>query len=38
MAGQSSGLVKKEQPAAEIIREMMAEAEALLKGGGPLCG
>ncbi len=38
MAGQSSGLVKKEQPAAEIIREMMAEAEALLKGGASFCG
>lgn len=37
MAGQSSGLVKKEQPAAEIIREMMDEAEALLKGGASLC-
>jgi hypothetical protein len=29
--------VKKEQPAAEIIREMMDEAEALLKGGASLC-
>ncbi len=38
MAGQSSGLVKREQPAAEIIREMMAEAEALLRGGASFCG
>ncbi len=38
MAGQSSGLVKKEQPAAEIIAEMMCEAEALLKGGALFCG
>lgn len=38
MAGQSSGLVKKEQPAAEIISEMMCEAEALLKGGALFCG
>ena len=32
MCGQIAGLVKKEQPAAEIIREMFTEAEALLKG------
>ncbi|MGN1248713.1 MAG: nitronate monooxygenase, partial [Candidatus Spyradocola sp.] len=32
MCGQIAGLVKKEQPAAEIIREMFDEAEALLKG------
>lgn len=32
LAGQISGLVKKEQPAAEIIEEIVAEAEALLKG------
>ncbi|MEN6470212.1 MAG: enoyl-[acyl-carrier-protein] reductase FabK [Clostridiaceae bacterium] len=38
MAGQICALVKKEQPAAEIIREMMSEAEALLKGGASLCG
>ncbi len=31
MAGQIAGLVKKEQPAAEIIREMFGEAEAVLK-------
>lgn len=37
MAGQICALVKKEQPAAEIIREMMAGAEALLKGGASLC-
>lgn len=36
MAGQSCGLVKKEQPAASIISEIMQEAEALLKGGGSL--
>ena len=27
-------MVKKEQPAAEIVREVMAEAEPLLKGAG----
>ena len=30
MAGQSAGLVRKEQSAAEIIREMAQEAERLL--------
>lgn len=34
MAGQVAAMVNKEQPACDIIREMMAEAEALLKGGG----
>ncbi len=33
MAGQIAALVKKEQSAAEIIREIFAEAEALLAGG-----
>lgn len=32
MAGQSAGLVKREQTVAEIIEEMCAEAAALLKG------
>ena len=32
MCGQIAGLIHKEQPAAEIIREMFAEAEELLKG------
>jgi enoyl-[acyl-carrier protein] reductase II len=32
LAGQAAGLVKQEQPAAEIIRELFDEAEALLKG------
>jgi enoyl-[acyl-carrier protein] reductase II len=32
MAGQISGMVKKSQPAAEIIREIVEEAEVLLKG------
>lgn len=32
LAGQISGLVSKEQPAAEIIEEIFKEAEALLKG------
>jgi enoyl-[acyl-carrier protein] reductase II len=32
MAGQSSGMVHKEQPACEIIREMFSEAEELLRG------
>ena len=31
-AGQIAGMVKKEQPAAEIVQEIAAEAEALLKG------
>ena len=34
MAGQIAGMVKKEQTCEEIIREMMAEAEALLAGTG----
>ncbi|NLV49261.1 MAG: enoyl-[acyl-carrier-protein] reductase FabK [Clostridiales bacterium] len=32
LCGQAAGLVSKEQPAAEIIREIVAEAETLLKG------
>ena len=32
LAGQISGLVTREQPAAEIIREIMEQAEALLSG------
>ncbi|WOC33565.1 MULTISPECIES: enoyl-[acyl-carrier-protein] reductase FabK [Caproicibacterium] len=32
LAGQIAGLVKKEQPAAEIIREVCIQAEDLLKG------
>lgn len=32
LAGQCAALVKREQPAAEIIREIFAEAETLLKG------
>lgn len=32
LAGQISGLVKKRQPAAEIIKEIFDEAEALLRG------
>ena len=32
LAGQIAGMVNREQPAAEIISEMMAEAEALLTG------
>jgi len=32
MAGQIAGLVNKEQPAAEIISEVMTEAEEILKG------
>ena len=32
LAGQIAGMVKKEQPAAEMIREMFAEAEKLLNG------
>ena len=30
MAGQSVGMVTREQPAAEIVAELMAEAEAAL--------
>ncbi|WP_313529990.1 nitronate monooxygenase [Anaerotignum sp.] len=33
LAGQISGMVKKAQPAAEILQEIATEAEALLKGG-----
>ncbi|MDD3261348.1 MAG: nitronate monooxygenase, partial [Oscillospiraceae bacterium] len=32
LAGQIAGLVKEEQPAAEIIQETCTQAEALLKG------
>lgn len=32
MAGQSAGMVKKEQPAAQIIREIFAEMEQVLAG------
>lgn len=32
LAGQIAGLIKKEQPAAEIIHEVCEEAESLLKG------
>ena len=32
LAGQIAGMVKKAQPAAEIIKEIADEAEALLKG------
>ncbi len=38
MAGQICALVKKEQPAAEIISEIIAEAERLLRGGASFCG
>ena len=34
LAGQIAGMVNKEQPAAEIIKEMFAEAEEVLKGAG----
>ena len=34
LAGQVAAMVKKEQPAAEMIREMFAEAETVLKGAG----
>lgn len=32
LAGQASGMINREQPAAEIIREMFEEAELVLKG------
>lgn len=32
LAGQISGMIKQEQPAAEIVREVCAEAETALKG------
>ncbi len=32
LAGQAAAMVKKEQPAAEIIRDVMEEAEPILKG------
>ena len=32
LAGQVASMVKKEQPAAEIISEMFTEAEEILKG------
>ena len=34
LAGQSAGLVKREQTAAEIIADVMREAEELLRGAG----
>lgn len=33
LAGQVAGMVKKQQPAAEIIREVITEAEEILTGG-----
>ena len=33
LCGQIAALVTKEQPAADIIREVMEEAELILKGG-----
>ncbi|MDO4280914.1 MAG: enoyl-[acyl-carrier-protein] reductase FabK [Peptococcaceae bacterium] len=35
MSGQTAALVNKEQPAADIIREVVSAGEALLKGGSP---
>ena len=32
LSGQIASMVKKEQPAADIIREIMQEAEEVLKG------
>jgi enoyl-[acyl-carrier protein] reductase II len=32
LAGQIAAMVKKEQPAAEIVREVMQETETILKG------
>ena len=34
LCGQIAGMVSKVQPAAEIVREVMAQAEPLLKGAG----
>ena len=34
MAGQIAALVKKEQPAADIIRTIFEETETLLRGAG----
>ncbi len=34
LAGQAAGMVKKQQPAAEIIREIFTEAENVLSGAG----
>ena len=34
LAGQVAAMVKKEQPAAEIVKEVMDEAEVVLKGAG----
>ena len=34
LAGQVSGMVRKKQPAAEIIREIFSEAEVVLNGAG----
>ena len=34
LSGQIAGMVHKEQPAAEIVREVMKEAEEVLKGAG----
>ena len=36
MAGQIAGMVSKIQPAKEIIEEMFAEYEALMKKGGSI--
>ena len=37
-AGQIAAMVKKEQPAAEIIREVMQGAEPILKGAAQWIG
>jgi len=34
LSGQIAAMVRREQPAAEIIREVMEQAEPILKGGG----
>ena len=34
LAGQIAAMVNREQPAAEIIREMFSEAESVLGGAG----
>ncbi|MDR1217478.1 MAG: nitronate monooxygenase [Oscillospiraceae bacterium] len=38
LAGQAAGMVKKRQPAAEIIRELVSGAEAVLNGAGAWVG
>jgi len=38
LAGQAAGMVNREQPAAEILKEITEQAEALLRGAAKWVG